>query len=256
MAKHTGPTYTGAAIPWFPPDTPKEDEGVNPFSGQPDGTKSSKEADGDGGDGDATTPTAAPKPPVGRGYVARARASAVRARLTREGRWGEIEPIRDEMMRGCRKTMGLSKSDAQLWTYDEIDRLYPPLPPVEAVEAPEKPPDDTGSVQGLGDIPDDWPALPATGSLQSDLQWVQSNRLTIVEDQHTGGTRVYLGRAHEPAPSRAALGWLETSIRAYAKFVDVVARSLATVEDEVEHVRRERMRIEDIKALLREMRAT
>ena len=65
---------------------------------------------------------------------------------------------------------------------------------------------------------------------------------------------VHLDRAGAPAPSHAALGWLETSIRSYAKYVDVVARSLSTHVDEDEHVRREKLAIEDMRALLAEMR--
>jgi hypothetical protein len=63
-----------------------------------------------------------------------------------------------------------------------------------------------------------------------------------------------LERAHEPAPSRAAIGWLETSIRSYAKYVEVAAKATATAQDEQEQVRRERMQIEEIRALLAEMR--
>jgi hypothetical protein len=46
---------------------------------------------------------------------------------------------------------------------------------------------------------------------------------------------------------------LETSIRAYAKYVDVLARSLKDEVDEAANVRRERMRLDEIDALLREM---
>jgi hypothetical protein len=51
----------------------------------------------------------------------------------------------------------------------------------------------------------------------------------------------------------AALGWLETSVRSYAKYVDVVAKSLAVVQDEQEMVRRERMSIEEMREILAEM---
>jgi hypothetical protein len=47
---------------------------------------------------------------------------------------------------------------------------------------------------------------------------------------------------------------LETSIRAYAKFVDVAAKASASVEDEREMVRRERLAIDEIRGLLAEMR--
>ena len=209
------------------------------------------------GEGAVTAPAAGGEPPDGPPIPPPAKVT-VKRRLEQEGRWsGGVEHVRDDMMRQCRGR-GMDKAAAQEWVYSKLDQLYPPLPlEPEAPEAPpaqEQPPaSDTGQVQGLGDIPASWPELPATASLQGDLQWVQSNRLVVVEETGSGATRVHLGRAHEPAPSRAALGWLETSIRAYAKYVDVVARSLATVQDEVEHVRRERMRIDDIKALLREM---
>jgi hypothetical protein len=82
---------------------------------------------------------------------------------------------------------------------------------------------------------------------------VQSNRLYVVEERSSNLTIVHLDMAHEPAPSRAALGWLETSIRSYAKFVDVAAKALTVATDEAEHIRREDIAIEEIRALLDEM---
>ena len=64
---------------------------------------------------------------------------------------------------------------------------------------------------------------------------------------------VDLSRALSPAPSHAAIGWLETSIRAYSKYCDIAARATAQLEDEREHVRRERIAIDDIRSLLAEM---
>ncbi len=52
-------------------------------------------------------------------------------------------------------------------------------------------------------------------------------------------------------PSWAALGWLETSIRSYAKYVDVAAK--ATSSDDGEVMRRERRAIEEVAALIDEM---
>ncbi len=54
-------------------------------------------------------------------------------------------------------------------------------------------------------------------------------------------------------PSWAALGWLETSIRSYAKFVDVAAKATASDDGEADVWRRERMAIEEVQALLNEM---
>jgi hypothetical protein len=168
-------------------------------------------------------------------------------RLQRLPGWkSDIEPTRDRMMKEARK-QGMSKVDAQAWTYAELDRLHPAE--VAALSAPSG----GGPLRGLGDIPDDWPDLPDNASLPAEIGWVQAQRLRIVEGQPSGATVVHLDRARSPAPSWAALGWLETSIRSYAKFVDVVAKSLATAQDEAASVRHERLRIEEMREILAEM---
>jgi hypothetical protein len=110
-----------------------------------------------------------------------------------------------------------------------------------------------GPIQGLGELPEDWPELPDNSSLAVEVGWVQAQRLRIVEKRTAGATIVHLGRAMSPAPSWAALGWLETSIRSYAKFVDVAAK--ATASDYGDHgvMRRERVAIEEMEELLAEM---
>ena len=184
----------------------------------------------------------------------------VKRRLEQDGRWKEIEPERNEMMRLARK-QGMSKLDAQEWTYSELDRLYPPKPVVEinrtlsgsSSSATSSSGTAGGPIQGLGDIPADWPDLPANASLAVEVAWVQANRLRVVEEQAAGATIVHLDRAHAPAPSWAALGWLETSIRSYAKYVDVAARATAVIDGEAGVWRRERVAIEEVRALLDEM---
>ena len=64
----------------------------------------------------------------------------------------------------------------------------------------------------------------------------------------------HLDRALSPAPSWAALGWLETSIRSYAKYVDVAAKASSADDGESAVMRRERMAIEEVQALLEEMK--
>jgi hypothetical protein len=126
----------------------------------------------------------------------------VTKRLQRDGRWPDIEPLRDQMMRECRQK-GMSKAEAQAWTYSELDRLYPP-PMEKPGEQNATSPDgngtsvtanfavnqDVGRVQGLDDIPADWPTLPANASLAAEIQWVQASRLDVVEeDASTPGPR-------------------------------------------------------------------
>jgi hypothetical protein len=191
----------------------------------------------------------------------------VTQRLQREGRWKDIEPERNEMMKLARKTM--EKPQAQLWVYAELDRMYPPAgdpqnPPLAGDPASPSLPasttkpanggSDSEQIQGLGDLPAVWPELPANASLSAEIAWVQANRLRIVEERPGAATLVRLGRAMSPAPSWAALGWLETSIRSYAKYVDVAAKATSTEEGEAAVMKRERMAQAEVEALLAEMR--
>jgi len=178
---------------------------------------------------------------------------SVTRRLQRDGRWIEAEPVRNRLIKECRQ-QGMSKLEAQAWTYSELNRLYPPL----AAQWTDDSDDDLGSadggsVTGLSDIPASWGQLPANATLQAEISWCQANRLRVVEEKPNGATVVHLDLARTPAPSWSALGWLETSIRAYAKFVDVAAKVTATQQDEQDMVRRERMAIDEIRSLLAEM---
>ena len=198
--------------------------------------------------------------------------SRVTSRLLSEGQWDSAKIVRDELMREARQA-GLSKDDAKRQAYTKLSERFPPRtedhrggnasgaeaggvdyptarnnvagvqPPAHATEA---------AVTGLSDIPDSWPTLPQNATLAAEVSWVQANRLSVVRDLGDHAI-VDLRKAMSPAPSWAALGWLETSIRAYSKFVDVAAKASAHVEDERDMVRRERMAIDEIRSLLAEM---
>jgi hypothetical protein len=114
--------------------------------------------------------------------------------------------------------------------------------------APETPPE--GSLTGLGILPPDWPDLPSNASLGAEIQWVQSSRLDVITEHPNGAVEVDLSRARRPAPSKAAIGWLETSIRAYSKYCDIAAKATSSLEDEQEHERRERLAIEEVRSIL------
>jgi len=75
-----------------------------------------------------------------------------------------------------------------------------------------------------------------------------------VAENPGGATSVDLDQALSPAPSWAALGWLETSIRSYAKYVDVAAKATASDDVEGAVVRHERMALDEVLRLLDEMR--
>lgn len=166
-------------------------------------------------------------------------------RLRTEGRWAEASQFKDQELRKLRGG-GMPKSEASESAWEAMAEKYPPLPDAETAAV-------SVQIQGLADIPASWGDLPGNASLQAELAWVQSNRLAVVFGQANGDTVVKLELARSPAPSWAALGWLETSILCYSKFVDVVAKSLKDEKDGQEHVRRERMAIDEIRELLAEM---
>jgi hypothetical protein len=202
----------------------------------------------------------------------------------------------------------MNKEAAQQWTYEELERRYPPLteapqeengaenPRKKALErlttytetktetentqeetavvgeevaasggkevgegnrakTSRRPTADAGDklVLGIDRVPRSWPPLPPNASLAEEIRWVQAHRIDIVQERSNGSVIVRLSRASAPAPSKAALGWLETSIRAYAKFCDIAAKAATTYQDEAELEKRERMAIERIRKLLEQM---
>lgn len=210
-------------------------------------------------------------PPENDDTLARTRASAVTNRLLREKRWkGQAETTRNDMM-ATAKRQGMAQEQAQLWVYAELDRMYPPLGVSDTVSESHSDTDSgqagqgrvsdmvsesrtaEGQIQGLNELPGDWPELPANASLGVEIGWVQANRLRIVEERAGRATVVRLDLALSPAPSWAALGWLETSIRSYAKYVDVVAKASGGAEDEGAVMKRERRSVDEVRALLAEM---
>ena len=179
---------------------------------------------------------------------------SVTKRLQRDGRWAEVEPIRNRLIKECRQ-QGMSKPDAQAWTYSELNRLYPPLETEWTAGSDyQLGSAECGNVTGLSDIPASWGELPANASLQAEVSWVQANRLRVVRES-ADRVVVDLSRSLSPAPSYATLGWLETSIKTYAKFVDVAAKATSVQDNEQAEIRREIQSIEEVRKLLASMLA-
>ena len=213
-------------------------------------------------------------------------------RLKSEGRWDEAEPVRNDLATRARD-LRLKGQDAQNYTYTELAKKYPPLDgskPETAISEdpanerkPSKPAKqqlETGdaarfstaadvapfpvqdvapfsksgdlSVSGLSKIPENWGDLPSNAQLSAEVSWVQANRLRVVRET-ADGVVVDLSRALSSAPSYATLGWLETSIKTYAKFVDVAAKATATQDSEAAEIRREQQSIEEVRRLLASM---
>jgi len=169
------------------------------------------------------------------------------ARKARGKRW---EQVRREA-RGSGKTRREAIAHANTVCAAEFPELASEYPPPPDPETPTQTPPDAqeAGVAGLGDLPADWPELPANASLQADVQWVAANRLTVLVSPGV----VDLSRALAPAPSYSALDWLDTALCFPSKFADVRVKATQHAEDEREHARRERLAVEETHNLLAEM---
>lgn len=209
-------------------------------------------------------------------------------RLKAENRWAEAEPYRNELA-AIAKDRGLKGINAQNYTYTELAKKFPPKDgsqpektaedePAKNEKADSKPKqqreagdaahfssseevapftkkqvvDSEFSVVGLSEIPGNWGDLPSNATLASEVSWVQANRLRVVRET-ADRVVVDLSKAMSPAPSWAALGWLETSIKTYSKFVDVAARATIGLDSEAAEIRREMQSIEEVRKLLASM---
>ena len=198
-------------------------------------------------------------------------------RLPGEGRSGCHERLR-RLARAEGMPRGQGPGTAYNWALEQTNILFtklaedsapPPAPVPEPVvdEEPEQTStivdksdptpvevaastivDKSEGVAGLGEIPESWPKLPANAPLSVEIAWVSANRLLV-----RSGKGVDLSRSLSPAPSYSALSWLETAILFPSKFADTLVKAPAQDEDEKEHVRREKMAIEEIRSILKEM---
>ncbi len=172
---------------------------------------------------------------------------ALTERLRREGNWSAASKFKDDALRDFR-AKGMKRDEASEAAWEAMEQAYPPIDAVvSTTDIRAEEPIDT-QVQGLSEIPADWPPLPANASLQAEISWVTANRLRVRD-----GSGVDLSRALSPAPSYSALSWLETSILFPSKFADISVKATANQDDEKEAVRREKMAIEEVRSLLAEM---
>ncbi len=169
------------------------------------------------------------------------------------------------MMRDSNKRFP-DKEERRQWVYGELDRMYPPLEE-KGADIPASRQNETLShsnhpnafpdsvaIQGLAEASPKYPDLTSNATMSHEIGLVQANRLRVVEERPGKATLVHLDKALSPAPSWAALGWLETSIRSYAKFVDVASKATANDDGEASVMRLERMAIDEMNALMDEMR--
>jgi hypothetical protein len=173
-------------------------------------------------------------------------------RLRREGRWAEASKYKDDALSDFRGK-GMKRDEASESAWNAMEQAFPPIAIVEATSETDGEEGADIRILGLKDIPADWPPLPGNTSLQEEVKWCHANRVMVVKETGGGVVFVHLDRAITPAPSWAALGWLETSIRVYSKYIDVVAKALNDEEYEQATVKLERIPLDEVRSLLAEM---
>lgn len=210
--------------------------------------------------GDVSADPAAADPPSGDAVTRETRAQATNRWVLEGRRWDTDRRRKDLIRQGV--AAGLTRSDAGDRAWDVVLAEFPPpgvaptepepaIDPPPVVEAPVAPP--PAGVVGLGDIPAAWPSLPPNASLAAEVGWVQASRVDVVEVLPGGGARVHLDRAATPAPSKASLAWLETSILYGSMWAGVCVKATSAQQDEQDLERRERKSIAEVRALLAEM---
>jgi hypothetical protein len=232
------------------PDKATADEAGDQAKAPADQGKGPAEAEGE------VQPSAAAVAGAGEVYARETRIQASN-RWIREGCQWEVDRRRKDLIRQGR-ARGLMKDAAADAAWAQVMAEFPPpgvepvpyvrLGPVQALAPAAAPEPVPAAVTGLADLPSEWPTMPANASLAAEVGWVQANRLRVVK-----GNTVDLSRALSPAPSHATLGWLETAISYPSKFADVALRATQNKDDETEQVKRERLSIDEIRALLAEM---
>ena len=176
---------------------------------------------------------------------------AMTERLRREGRWDEATIFKDDALRDFR-SKGMRRDEASEAAWEAMEQAYPPIAAVAATADMQAEVATYTRIHGLSEIPAGWPTLPPNATLQAEVSWVQANRLRCVRET-SDCVVVDLSRALSPAPSYATLGWLETSIKTYAKFVDVAAKATASQDGEQADIRREIQSIAEVRRILAEM---
>lgn len=237
----------------------KEDSATSQDNTQPDAGSPKSDADGQGNEagGIADSVAAADSKPSVESLL------PSHARLPGEGRAAFWERTR-KALRAAGFPRGQGPGTAYEIATREAERQFPPVVAVESpaeevaepvsdpiaapAAAPQPPQQADQGVVGLGNFPPDWPKLPANAQLQQEIAWVTANRL-LVRD----GTGVNLSRAMSPPPSYSALSWLETSILFPSKFADISVKATAENDDEKEFIRREKLAVEEIRSILKEM---
>ena len=171
-------------------------------------------------------------------------------RLRRENRWPEAANFK-ETARTDFRAKGMKRAEAAEAAWEAMAEAFPPLSVAEALADPGAP---EGTTTHAPPVP--WPDLPTDADFADEVRWVHSQYIRIIEET-ARGRAIHWERATTPPPSTGACSlarWAAENRTAFYK--DMLPRVMAKVDDQAEEeakIRRERMALEEIDELLREM---
>jgi hypothetical protein len=200
--------------------------------------------------------------------------------MVREGRWEEAEAFRETVRKTC-KGDGMDSEMAVETSWDECERNFPTLTEVDEDReelkaiAEEEAAETEAAAEGnpsmpaasrsrarriihVPKTPTSWGEIPKTASLRVEVDWARQNRFLAV--RHGMKTdRLDLTKCQGPAPSHYAVSILEWSMKNEHAFMNNLVPKVMSGSEEggdAENVKRERMRIEDIRGILESLQET
>jgi len=172
-------------------------------------------------------------------------------RLRAEGRWAEAARFK-EVARADFRAKGMKRAEAVEAAWEAMAEAFQPLSVAEGPADPDVP---EAAATDAAPIP--WRDLPTVADFADEVRWVHQQYIRIVEEAPRGRV-IHWDRASVKPPSTGACSlarWAAENRTAFYK--DMLPKIMAKVDDQAEkeeaNVRRERMQIDEIRGVLREM---
>ena len=178
-------------------------------------------------------------------------------RLRRSGQWPEAAAWKDAKVKELRAGgMGRAEAREEAWRLLAVE--YPPAP--SAAREPDPGPAGDGAAAKctatgrVRPLPTAWGEIAESAPFEVEVEWVHQNRVLVVEDRPNKRPEFHWERAQRPAPSYGAVNLMEFAATNRKGFMDILQRMKPGMAGEEDIVRREKVRIEEIRRILEQFR--
>ena len=162
--------------------------------------------------------------------------AALYTRLVAARLWPEARLWKDARIEDL-VAEGVTQPEAKEEAWRLLAAKYPPG--AEADEAP---------------APESWGALPESAPFDAEVEWVHQNMVLVIEDRGTKPPRFHWDRARTSPPSYGAQNLMQFAATNRAGFMSMLQRVKPGMGGDGELVRREKVRIEEIRRILEQFR--